>query len=56
MKLENLIRIENGEKVKHTFWDAQYASRRGKLRAMMCNENIDGGQLWRRTVGDYNVV
>lgn len=98
MKLENLIRIENGEKVKHTFSDAEYASRHGKLRALMSNENIDavlftsyhninyyadflycsfgrkyglvvtpkkvvsisanidGGQPWRRTVGDYNVV
>ena len=27
MKLENLIRIENGEKVKHTFSDAEYANR-----------------------------
>ncbi|MGF6970478.1 creatinase [Paraburkholderia sp. WC7.3g] len=98
MKLENLIRIENGEKVKHTFSDAEYASRQGKLHALMSNENIDavlftsyhninyygdflycsfgrkyglvvtpnkvvsisanidGGQPWRRTVGDYNVV
>lgn len=98
MKLESLIRIENGEKVKHTFSDAEYASRQGKLRALMSNENIDavlftsyhninyygdflycsfgrkyglvvtskkvvsisanidGGQPWRRTVGDYNVV
>ncbi|MBB4519949.1 hypothetical protein GGD68_008766, partial [Paraburkholderia fungorum] len=35
MKLKNLIRIENGEKVKHTFSDAEYASRHGKLRALM---------------------
>src|SRR6266702_3534376 len=98
MKLENLIRIENGEKVKHTFSDAEYAGRQGKLRELMARENIDavlftsyhninyyadflycsfgrkyglvvtdrkvvsisanidGGQPWRRTVGDYNVV
>jgi creatinase len=98
MKMENLIRIENGEKVKHTFSDAEYASRQNKLRELMARENIDavlftsyhninyyadfvyrsfgrkyglavtpkkvvsisanidGGQPWRRTVGDYNLV
>lgn len=98
MKLENLIRIENGEKVKHTFSDAEYDGRQSKLRDLMARENIDavlftsyhnvnyyadflycsfgrkyglvvtpkkvvsisanidGGQPWRRTVGDYNVV
>jgi len=98
MELKNLIRIENGEKVKHTFSDAEYAGRHGKLRELMGRENIDsvlfmsyhninyyadfvycsfgrkyglvvtqkkvvsisanidGGQPWRRTVGDYNVV
>jgi creatinase len=98
MKLENLIRIENGEKVQHTFSDAEYANRQARLRELMAREsidaalftsyhninyyadflycsfgrkyglvvtpkkvvsisaNIDGGQPWRRTVGDYNVV
>lgn len=98
MKMENLIRIENGEKAKHTFSDAEYANRQRKLRELMARENIDaalftsyqninyysdflycsfgrkyglvvtqnkvvsisanidGGQPWRRTVGDYNVV
>jgi len=98
MELKNLIRIENGEKVKHTFSDAEYAGRQSKLRELMGRENIDavlftsyhnlnyyadflycsfgrkyglvvtqkkvvsisanidGGQPWRRTVGDYNVV
>jgi Xaa-Pro aminopeptidase len=98
MKLENLIRIENGEKVKHTFSDAEYPSRQNKLRELMARENIDavlftsyhninyyadsvccsfgrkyglavtpkkvvsipasidGGQPWRRTVGDFNLV
>ena len=98
MKLENLIRIENGEKVQHTFSDAEYANRQAKLRDLMARENvdaalftsypqhqllrrlpvllvraqvrprrdaddgqtsisanIDGGQPWRRTVGE-NVV
>jgi len=98
MQMENLIRIENGEKVKHTFSDEEYAIRQRKLRELMARENIDavlftsyhninyyadflycsfgrkyglvvtpskvvsisanidGGQPWRRTVGDYNVV
>jgi len=41
MKMENLIRIENGDKVKHTFSDAEYANRQGKLRDLMARENID---------------
>ncbi|MFC3625354.1 M24 family metallopeptidase [Vogesella amnigena] len=98
MNLESLIKIENGEKAKHTFSDAEYASRQRKLRELMASQNIDsvlftsyhninyyadflycsfgrkyglvvtgdkvvsisanidGGQPWRRTVGDYNVV
>ncbi|MDN0083904.1 M24 family metallopeptidase [Crenobacter sp. SG2305] len=98
MALESLIRIENGEKVKHTFSDAEYENRQRKLRELMASQNIDavlftsyhninyysdflycsfgrkyglvvtpkkvvsisanidGGQPWRRTVGDYNVV
>lgn len=98
MELESLIKIENGEKAKHTFSDAEYANRQRKLRELMASQNIDsvlftsyhninyyadflycsfgrkyglvvsgdkvvsisanidGGQPWRRTVGDYNVV
>jgi creatinase len=98
MELESLIKIENGEKAKHTFSDAEYANRQSKLRELMASQNIDsvlftsyhninyyadflycsfgrkyglvvsgdkvvsisanidGGQPWRRTVGDYNVV
>ena len=98
MELESLIKIENGEKAKHTFSDAEYATRQRKLRELMASQNIDsvlftsyhninyyadflycsfgrkyglvvtgdkvvsisanidGGQPWRRTVGDYNVV
>lgn len=41
MELKNLIRIENGEKAKHTFSDAEYASRQSKLRELMGRENID---------------
>jgi Creatinase/Prolidase N-terminal domain len=41
MELKNLIRIENGEKVKHTFSDAEYAGRQSKLRELMGRENID---------------
>lgn len=98
MSLKNLLRIENGEKVRHTFSDAEYAQRQQRLREVMdkagidavlftsyhninyyadflycsfgrkfglvvtprkvvsISANIDGGQPWRRTVGDYNVV
>jgi creatinase len=101
MNMENLIRIENGEKAQHTFTDAEYANRQRRqrrLRELMARENIDavlfasyhninyyadflycsfgrkyglvvtpakvvsisanidGGQPWRHTVGDYNVV
>ncbi len=96
--LENLITIENGEKVNATFSKQEYANRVSKLRDYMSvknidavlftsihninyysdflycsfgrpyglvvthekvvsiSANIDGGQPWRRTVGDYNVV
>ncbi len=98
MSLKNLLRIENGEKVRHTFSDTEYAQRQQRLREVMdkagidavlftsyhninyyadflycsfgrkfglvvtprkvvsISANIDGGQPWRRTVGDYNVV
>lgn len=97
-ELKDLIRIENGEKVKHTFSDQEYKNRQTKLRKCMADNNIDsvlftsrhninyysdflycsfgrpyglvvtqdkvvsisanidGGQPWRRTVGDYNIV
>lgn len=97
-KLKNLIKIENGEKVQHTFSDQEYINRQTSLRSYMADNNIqailftsihninyycdflycsfgrpyasvvtpdkvvtisaniDAGQPWRRTVGDYNVV
>lgn len=97
-EMKDLLRIENGKKVKHTFSEREYADRQSKLRAYMAandidavlftsmhninyysdflycyfgrfyglvvtqdkvvsiSANIDGGQPWRRTVGDYNVV
>lgn len=97
-EMKDLLRIENGEKVKSTFSRQEYQSRQAKLRRHMAEQgidavlftsmhninyysdflycsfgrpyglvvtqdkvvsisaNIDGGQPWRRTVGDYNVV
>ena len=97
-QLPDLIKIENGERVQHSFSDAEYQRRQAQLRAYMAAErvdcviftsihnvlyfsdflycafgrpyalvvtmdkvvsisaNIDGGQPWRRTFGDYNVV
>lgn len=96
--MRNLITIENGEKVQHTFSAQEYANRQTRLRTYMADNsfdavlltsihninyysdflycsfgrpyalvvthdkvvtisaNIDGGQPWRRTAGDYNVV
>ena len=96
--MPDLIRIENGEKVKNTFSREEYLSRQARLRDLMARENIDaalltsyhninyyadflycsfgrkyglvvtpnkiagiaanidGGQPWRRVVGDYVVV
>lgn len=97
-QMKDLLRIENGEKVPHTFSEQEYQRRHATLRAHMAahdidavlftsyhninyysdflycsfgrpfglvvtqhkvvsiSANIDGGQPWRRTVGDYNVV
>ncbi len=97
-ELKDLIRIENGEKVKGTFSEKEYKNRQTKLRKCMADNNIDsvlftsrhninyysdflycsfgrpyglvvtqdkvvsisanidGGQPWRRTAGDYNIV
>ena len=97
-EMKDLLRIENGNKVKRTFSDQEYINRQSKLRAHMAannidavlftsmhninyysdflycsfgrpyglvvtqdkvvsiSANIDGGQPWRRTFGDYNVV
>ncbi|HPY41888.1 MAG TPA: aminopeptidase P family N-terminal domain-containing protein, partial [Thiolinea sp.] len=96
--LPQVIRIENGEAVKHTFSVEEFQRRQRQLRALMAelqvdavlftsihninyysdflycsfgrpyglivtqdkvvsvSANIDGGQPWRRTVGDYNLV
>lgn len=96
--LPQVIRIENGGQVQHTFSEGEYLNRQARLRALMAelgvdavlftsihninyysdflycsfgrpyglvvtqdrvvsiSANIDGGQPWRRTVGDYNLV
>ena len=97
-KRPNLLRIENGERARAVFSDAEYQRRQEQLRNYMdtnhidcviftsihnilyfsgflycafgrpyalvvsadkvvsVSANIDGGQPWRRTRGDYNVV
>ena len=98
IKRPNLLRIENGERARAVFSDAEYQRRQEQLRNYMVanhidcviftsihnilyfsgflycafgrpyalvvsaekvvsvSANIDGGQPWRRTRGDYNVV
>ena len=41
MDLPQLLTIKNGTPVKHTFSDAEYASRLKKLRAHMASEGLD---------------
>ena len=41
MTMPDLIYIDNGERVRHSFSDAEYAKRIGKLRAMMANKGVD---------------
>ena len=41
MTMPNLITIDNGERVRHSFSDAEYAKRIGKLRAMMAQRSVD---------------
>jgi creatinase len=41
MTMPNLISIDNGERVRHSFSDAEYANRIAKLRAMMARNNVD---------------
>ena len=41
MTMERLKYIPNGEKVKHTFSDAEYQNRQAKLRQFMAANNID---------------
>ena len=36
-EMKDLLRIENGEKVKHTFSDQEYINRQSKLRAYMAD-------------------
>lgn len=97
-EMPSLITIENGEKVQHTFSDAEYEMRHRKLREQMAiheidsvlfssyhnicyyadfmychfgrfygfvvtqddscliSANIDGGQPYRRNVGQHNIV
>ena len=40
-EMQDLLRIENGEKVKHTFSDQEYRNRQAKLRAYMAASDID---------------
>ena len=40
-EMKDLLRIENGEKVKHTFSDQEYINRQSKLRAYMAANSID---------------
>jgi creatinase len=41
MTMPDLISIDNGERVRHSFSDAEYANRIAKLRAMMARNNVD---------------
>ena len=41
MTMPDLIYIDNGERVRHSFSDAEYAQRIGKLRAMMATKGVD---------------
>ena len=41
MTMPDLIYIDNGERVRHSFSDAEYANRIGKLRAMMAAKGVD---------------
>ena len=41
MTMPDLIYIDNGERVRHSFSDAEYANRIGKLRAMMAKKGVD---------------
>ena len=41
MTMPDLIYIDNGERVRHSFSDAEYAKRIGKLRAMMAAKGVD---------------
>ena len=41
MAMPDLIYIDNGEKVRHSFTDQEYANRIGKLRAMMGKKGVD---------------
>ncbi|MDH4480216.1 MAG: aminopeptidase P family protein [Rhodoferax sp.] len=41
MTMPNLITIDNGERVRHSFSDAEYANRIRKLRAMMAQRSVD---------------
>ncbi|MBS0555400.1 MAG: creatininase, partial [Proteobacteria bacterium] len=40
-ELKDLLRIENGQKVKHTFSDQEYIDRQTELRAYMAAHDID---------------
>jgi creatinase len=41
MTMPDLIYIDNGERVRHSFTDGEYANRISKLRAMMARKSVD---------------
>ena len=41
MTMPNLITIDNGERLRHSFSDGEYANRIAKLRAMMAQRAVD---------------
>ena len=41
MTMPDLIYIDNGERVRHSFSDGEYANRISKLRAMMARKSVD---------------
>jgi creatinase len=41
MTMPDLIYIDNGERVRHSFTDGEYATRIAKLRAMMARKSVD---------------
>ncbi len=41
MVMPSLINIDNGERVRHSFSDSEYAARISKLRALMASQGVD---------------
>ena len=51
-EMKDLLRIENGEKVKHTFSDQEYINRQSKLRAYMAAER----SVWPALIRDRGIT